>query len=115
MKTLEETLTVQAPPLESTEGGAVWRIAGTRIPLDTVVNGYLDGATAEEIAQAYPTLRLADVYAVIAHYLQNREAVEQYLAERRSAAQAVRHQVESRLAETGLRRRLLTRLNRQGA
>ena len=52
------------PFAEDTDG--VVRIGKTRITLGTVVSAFLEGATAEEIAQQYPTLSLADVYSVIA-------------------------------------------------
>lgn len=98
MKTLEETLTAQAPPLVLADNGAVLRVAGTRVPLDAVVAAYLDGATAEEIALAYPTLRLSDVYPVLGYYLSHRAEVEAYLAERRQRAEAVR----AKLAAAGV-------------
>ena len=37
--------------------------------LDTVVGAFCDGATAEEIAEEYPALSLARVYATVAYYL----------------------------------------------
>jgi uncharacterized protein (DUF433 family) len=45
--------------------GAV-RVAGTRVTLDTIVAAFDAGATAEEIAQHYSSISLADVYSVIA-------------------------------------------------
>ncbi len=43
----------------------IMRVGGTRVTLDTVVAALLDGAKAEEIAQQYTTLDLADIYSVI--------------------------------------------------
>ncbi len=51
-------------PLETDADGVV-RVGGTRVTLDTVVAAFNEGATAEEIVSQYPTLHLADVYAVI--------------------------------------------------
>jgi uncharacterized protein (DUF433 family) len=96
MKMLEETLSAVSPPLVFAEGGAVLRVTGTRIPLDTVVNAYLNGASAEEIVQAYSTLRLADVYAVISYYLNYREEVDTYLAKRHYEAAALQTLCELR-------------------
>ncbi len=54
-------------PLATNTQGVVL-VGGTRVTLDTVVLAFKDGATAEEIVQQYPSLRLADVYAVIGYY-----------------------------------------------
>jgi hypothetical protein len=40
------------------------------------------GATPEQIVMDFDTLKLADVYAVIAYYLRNEPEVEAYLADR---------------------------------
>ena len=44
--------------------------------LDTLVTAYEQGASPEEIVSRYTTLELADVYAIITHYLRHREEVE---------------------------------------
>jgi uncharacterized protein (DUF433 family) len=62
-------------PLKTREGGA-YRVGDSRVALDVVIGEYPKGADAESIARAYPTLQLADVYAVIAFYLQNRAEVD---------------------------------------
>ena len=38
------------------------RVRGTRVTLDTIVTAFHAGAAAEEIAQKFPTVALADVY-----------------------------------------------------
>ncbi|NQT17656.1 MAG: DUF433 domain-containing protein [Planctomycetes bacterium] len=95
-------------PLETGEDGVV-RVCGTRVTLDTIVSAFQQGATAEEIAQQYPTVELSDVYAVIGFYLRRRPEVEEYLEERRQQSEAVRHQNESQLDVEGIRDRLLER------
>ncbi|MDY7015880.1 MAG: DUF433 domain-containing protein [Cyanobacteriota bacterium] len=56
------------------------RIKGHRIGIETVLYEYLcRERTAEEIQQLYPSLSLAEVYATILYYLQNRESVSQYV------------------------------------
>ena len=82
------------------------------MPLETVVEVFNSGATAEEIAQDFPVLRLDDVYAVITYYLRHRDEVETYLQTRRAQAEEVRRKVEARFPQTGLRERLLARLGR---
>lgn len=93
--TQELPLTVQEPPLVLAEGGEVVRVAGTRIPLETVVGEYLGGMTAENIVENYTTLRLADVYAVLSFYLNNRQAVDTYIAQQNERAEAIRQQIET--------------------
>ncbi|MDQ2809425.1 MAG: DUF433 domain-containing protein [Chloroflexota bacterium] len=54
-------------------------VGQTRVPLDNVVYAFDNGATPEEIVARYPTLQLADVYAVISFYLRHRAAVQAYI------------------------------------
>jgi hypothetical protein len=84
-------------------------VGSTRVTLDTVVTAFKLGATAEEIAQKFPVLSLADIYAVIAYYLRERDAVEAYLAERVAARRAVQRENEARHDPVGIRERLLAR------
>ena len=95
-------------PLVTDTDGVV-RVGTTRVTLDTVVAAFREGATAEEIAQQYPTLRLADVYSVIAYYLRHRTTVDTYLADRSRLGEEVRRKNESRSDPTGIRDRLLAR------
>jgi uncharacterized protein (DUF433 family) len=95
-------------PLEADANGVV-RVGGTRVTLDTVVTAFQEGATAEEIVFQYPSLDLADVYAVIAFYLQRRAQVEAYLRRRQTQADEVREQNEARFDPQGIRGRLLAR------
>lgn len=55
------------------------RIHASRIGIETVVEGFRDGATPEEIIDRYPTLTREQVYATITYYLLNKEVVEQYV------------------------------------
>ncbi len=87
------------------------RVGRTRVTLDTVIGAFKDGATAEEIAQQYPSLILADIYAVIAYYLREHDSVEVYLQERRQKSQQVRQENERRFDPDGVRERLLARRN----
>ena len=90
----------------------VVRIAGTRVTLDIVVAAFKEGATAEEIAQQYPSLSLSDVYSTISFYLQYREEVDQYLERRRKNTQAVKRENQKRFDQTGIRERLIARKNK---
>jgi uncharacterized protein (DUF433 family) len=95
-------------PLETDADGVV-RVGGTRVTLDTIVTAFDEGATAEEIVHQYPSLHLADVYAVIGYYLRRRPDVEAYLRQRQQQANEVRKQNESRFDPHGVRDRLLAR------
>jgi len=55
------------------------RLTGSRIGLLHVVRYFNQGASPEMIVARFPTLRLAHVYKVIAFYLDNRGAVEEYI------------------------------------
>ena len=98
-------------PLKLDKTGVV-RVGGTRVTLDTVVRAFIRGATAEEIAQQYPSLSLPDIYATISYYLQNREDVEKYLEKRRKHAQSVKQENQGRFDQSGSRERLLARKNK---
>ena len=98
----------QTAPLELYEG-KVYRIRGTRVPLETVVRAFRSGESAEGIVDSFPSLGLAEVYAVIAFYLAHRAEVEAYVAEREAEGERVRDQVTSRPDYALWRERLLAR------
>ena len=95
-------------PLRTDAGGVV-RVGNTRVTLDTVINAFRDGATAEEIVQRYPSLDLSDVYHVIGYYLRRTSEVDAYLQKRKSDGEVSRSQNESRFDPSGVRARLLAR------
>jgi uncharacterized protein (DUF433 family) len=102
---------LEGVPFETT-GDGTRRFPGSRIPIDTVISAFEDGATAEAIAQQYPTLALADIYQFLGYYLKHRDETEVYLAERRVRAAQVRAENESRWNPAGIRKRLRSRLRR---
>ena len=95
-------------PLSVDAHGAL-RVGGTRVTLDSVIAAFTQGATAEGIAQSYPSLALADIYGVIYYYLRHTDAVDAYLAQRRRAAEQLRDRVTARTDQAGIRARLLAR------
>ncbi|NWF62128.1 MAG: DUF433 domain-containing protein [Fischerella sp.] len=102
------TITTEPLPLQLNPDGVV-RVGGTRVTLDTVVAAFNQGATAEEIVFQYPSLQLADVYAVIAYYLRHQQEVEEYLQQRQKRANEIRKINEARCDPQGLRQRLMAR------
>ena len=80
-------------PLVRDPRGVV-RIAGTRVPLDTVVSAFQRGATAEEITQQFPAIALGDVYAVFSFIVRRRDEVDAYLRERAAVRDPATRAVE---------------------
>ncbi|NJL41158.1 MAG: DUF433 domain-containing protein [Leptolyngbyaceae cyanobacterium SM1_4_3] len=95
-------------PLETNSDGIV-QVGKTRVTLDTVVAVFKQGATAEEVVYRYPSLKLADVYATIAFYLNHQQEVEVYLRQRQQQSKEVRAMNQARFDPQGLRDRLLAR------
>jgi uncharacterized protein (DUF433 family) len=90
-----------------------YRVAGTRVSLDSIVHAFLRGESAEAIAQAFPLLTLEQVYGAITFYLARQDEVDAYLARRqtdyeahRRAARAADPMFYQKLAEA--RRKLAT-------
>jgi uncharacterized protein (DUF433 family) len=101
-------------PLRSDEHGAV-RVGDSRVLLDVVIREFTRGADPESIAHAYPTLDVADVYAVVAYYLRHRDEVDTYLRRRQEEAAALRREIEAqRPGRDTLRERLLARRGATG-
>ena len=107
------TLQSEAPPLRRDASGAL-RVGRSRVLVELVLHAFQDGATAEAIAQRYPTTTLADIYAIIAYYLRHRDDLDAYLADRERQAQEVRERIEHHQGDlSGLRNRLLARQRNQ--
>lgn len=92
-----------------TDADGVMQVADTRVTLETLIGAFQEGATAEEIAQQYPSVPLADVYSVIGYYLHHRSEIEAYLARRRQEHERTRLDNERRFDPEGVRARLLAR------
>jgi uncharacterized protein (DUF433 family) len=110
---MTQAFVAKAPPLVADQDGVI-RVAGTRVQLETVVVAFDAGATAEEIAQQYTSLDLADVYAVISYTLGNEAEVRDYVARRTESARALRAEVEYSTPTDGIRQRLLARRQQNG-
>ncbi len=67
------------PYIEERNGGLY--VAGTRVSLDSVVILFQEGASPEKIVQSFSTLKLSQVYGAIAYYLENEQAINEYIAE----------------------------------
>jgi uncharacterized protein (DUF433 family) len=90
------TLTLEAEPVPlRIDGDGVVRVVGSRIPIDTIVGAFNAGDCPEHIVHSFPTLKLADVYAIIAYYLRNKSEVDSYLCVREQEAERIRKEIES--------------------
>jgi uncharacterized protein (DUF433 family) len=56
-----------------------YRVAGTRVSLDSVVYSWLSGYSPEGIVESFPSLKLEQVHGALAYYLANREEIDEYL------------------------------------
>ena len=59
--------------------GGAYRVAGSRVSLDSVVYAFLRGESPDGIAESYPALNLEQVYGAIAFYLGHRDTIDAYL------------------------------------
>jgi uncharacterized protein (DUF433 family) len=101
------------PDLLTCTSEGTWRIAGTRVSLDSVIHSFWEGATPEEICQDFPSVSLTQVYETIAYYLKHREKVDAYLQMGRDGATKLEQELNARHKDflNRLRQRLLA--NRQ--
>lgn len=105
---MPNALAIEPVPLVTGPGGVI-HVEGTRIPLETVVQAFRRGATAEEIAQQFPAIPLGVAFQVVGYYLRHRAEVESYLTERETLHAEVRAANESRWPADGVREHLLAR------
>jgi len=85
--------TAVAYVFRTAEGG--WRIAGSRVSLDSIVHAYWGGQSLEAMAEDFPTLSLEQVYGAIAFYLRHRGEVDEYMAAQEERWEQLRRQSEA--------------------
>ncbi len=56
-----------------------YRVAGSRVSLDSIIYGFWQGESPETIAQSFPTLTLEQVYGAIAFYLARQAELDEYV------------------------------------
>jgi uncharacterized protein (DUF433 family) len=88
-------------PLRTDEHGKI-RIGSSRVLLELVIYAFQQGETAESIVDSYPTLKLSDVYAVLAFFLTHRADVDAYMQEADEAAEQIRREVEAKYSPEAL-------------
>jgi uncharacterized protein (DUF433 family) len=80
-------------------------VAGTRISLESIVQGFQRGESPEAICQSFELLGLEEVYGAIVYYLANQPAVDAYLLRQREKWAEGKRNAEP--LPSGLRERLL--------
>src|ERR1035437_4950325 len=93
---MAEASTTEPIPLVFGDEG-VMRVRGTRVTLETVLSAFTEGATAEEIAQRYPSISLADAYRVIGYCLRHASDLEPYRSEEHTSELQSRQYLVCRL------------------
>ena len=56
-----------------------YRVAGTRVSLDSIVYCFWNGDSPETIVQSFPVLTLEQVYGAIAYYLDHQDEIDEYI------------------------------------
>ena len=86
-----EPLTLAVPLWEDPPG--VFRVSGSRVLLELVLNAFKRGESPEAIVRSYRTLSLAHVYAIISRYLVAPAPFDDYLRQCREEGEAVRRRL----------------------
>lgn len=81
-----------------------WRVAGSRVSLDSIVESYWEGVSPEGIVAEFPSLTSEQVYGSIAFYLGHRGEIDQYMRRQESRWQELKERSEA--ANAPLLRRL---------
>ncbi len=99
----------EPPPLRLGAGSAIY-VGSSRVLLDAVIEAYLHGESAEQIAEDFPTISLADVHGVLSYFLNHRTEVEHYLKLRSAEALLVERDAHQQNSDGAtLRQRLQSR------
>lgn len=89
-----QTPTMVEVPLRRDADGAI-RIGSSRVLLEVLLGFYLQGETAEDLHEGFPTVPLADIHAVISYYLNHSDEVNAYMADVREQGEALRREIEA--------------------
>lgn len=76
-----------------------YRVAGTRVSLDSLVYLFREGISAEGMVESYPALTLEEVHGALAFYLANQKEINAYLVEGQRAAESQHEQSRQTNAE----------------
>jgi uncharacterized protein (DUF433 family) len=82
-------------PIRTDEQGQM-RVGNTRVLLELVIHAYQHGETPEGIVDMYDSLKLSDVYAVIAYYLEHTVEIDEYMRDVQQQAKQSIAEIEAR-------------------
>ena len=99
---------VEKSPLSVDESGRI-RVAGTRVSVDSILWLYKQGYGPEAVAEAFPSVPLADVYSTIAYYLRHKKSLDEYLAKCEAEAEELRAEMEAKFGKGPSKAELLAR------
>jgi hypothetical protein len=74
-----------------------------------IVRQFKLGETAEQLQHSFPSLSLREIYGAIYYYLENTDAVEDYLRRQEQAAEEGERFIESHFDTADLRAKILAR------
>ena len=74
--------------VKQTSGG--YRIAGSRVSLDSVVYDFLSGLSPESIVENYDTLSLEQVFGALAFYLAHEAEINKHLQKNHEKFESLR-------------------------
>jgi uncharacterized protein (DUF433 family) len=92
---MSDTLTI---PLR--REGDILLVGETKLPLELVLNSYLRGLSAEQIATRF-VIPVETVYALIAYYHQNKAELNVYLKKQENQREVYNKQIEENSARMG--------------
>jgi uncharacterized protein (DUF433 family) len=92
----------------------VIRVGKSRVTLETLLHSWQQGSSPEEIVEAFPVLRLDDVYAVIAYVLRHEEDMKTYLQESKLEQVQALENIKVWFPNTDFRARVLARAAAKG-
>jgi uncharacterized protein (DUF433 family) len=87
------TLTERIPLVQNEQGDMY--IEGSRIYLEHLVEWFNEGKSPQDILHDYPTLALADIYAVLTYYLRHQNEVDAYVDRQYQKAKEAEAMAES--------------------
>ncbi len=92
---MSDTLTI---PLR--REGEILLVGETKLPLELVLNAYLRGLSAEQIATRF-VIAIETVHALIAYYHQNKAELNIYMKEQKKQSEVYSKQIEENSARMG--------------
>ena len=102
-------------PIRVDESG-VYRVGATRVSLDVVLRGFLEGQSPEEIRKNFDSLNPADLLVIFGYFMKRRTEAAEYVRECDEEWEACRREWEAAHPETvGLREQLLERARARSA